>query len=356
MGEQRTIFAKIRTIIVVTLISMMLWLLAESRMVRSQTVEAQLAITMVESPGGIELAVRQAPDQMLVRIVEIEIEGSTSGIDELVRQLQNRVELRLGREIPARPGLFEIDLRAELRKSPDLDMHGVTITSVSPERLTIEVDEIETREFRVGVELPDGVLTDSVAFTEPALVTLRAPSTVMQQVASERAKVVVTEDQIEALTPGRLETVPGMVVELDGVRSGTWATTLEPAQVDVLLTLRSVTQRLTLDPLPVQVLLAPGEIGRWRVDIDDTDRDLLGVEIEGPVEAIELLRSKSVRPRALIALSFEDLGQGIDEKPAQIVNLPPGCRVVSSEQDVGFRISRVAESSPDQVDPGPGQP
>ena len=356
MGEQRSVFAKIRTVIVVTLISMMLWLLAESRMVRSQTVEAQLAITMVESPGGIELAVRQEPGQGLVRVVEIEIEGSTSGIDELVRQLQNRVELRLGREIPARPGVFEIDLRAELRKSPDLDMHGVTITAVNPERVTVEVDEIETREYRIGVGLPEGVQTDSVPFTEPALVTLRAPSSVMQQVASEQAKVVVTDDQVEKLTPGRLETVPGMVVELDGVRSGTWATTLEPAQVDVLVTLRSVTQRLTLDPLPVQVLLAPGEIGRWRVDLDDTDRDLLGVEIEGPVDAIELLRSKSVRPRALIALSFEDLGQGINEKPAQIVNLPPGCRVVSQEQDVGFRISRVAESSLEQDDAGSDQP
>lgn len=340
MNEQRTIFAKVRTVIVVTLISMMLWLLAESRMVRSQSVKAQLAITSVESPGGIELVVRQAPGVSLVREVEIELEGSTSGIDELVRQLQNRLELRLGREIPARPGIFEIDLRAELRGSPDLDMHGVTITSVSPERVFIEVDEMQTREFRLRVELPEGVETDGAPSADPALVRVRAPSSVLAQISADSGVVTISQDQIERLNPGRLETILG-VVEIEGINAGTWATTIEPAQVDTRLELQSVTKNLELDPLPVQVLIAPGEVGRWRVDIDDGDRDLIGVEVEGPVAGIEALRSGTIRPRAYIVLSFEDLEREIPAQAVQIVNLPPGCRVVGTERVVGLRITRV---------------
>jgi len=346
MNEQRSLFAKVRTVIVVTLISMMLWLLAESRMVRSQTVEAQLAITSVESPGGLELVVRQVPGESFVRVVEIELEGSTSGIDELVRQLQNRLELRLGREIPARPGIFEIDLRAELRRSPDLDMHGVTITSVIPERVFIEVDEIETREFPLRIVLPDGVEIDGAHRFDPALVRVRAPSSVLAQVGVDSGNVTVTRDQIDQLNPGRLETIPGVIVEIEGIDAGTWGATIEPAQVDVFIELQSVTQELELDPLPVQVLIAPAEIGRWRVDIDDGDRDLIGVTVEGPVEGLELLRSGAIRPRAYIVLSYVDLEGGIPAQSVQIVNLPPGCRVLGTERVVGLRITRVPDAEP----------
>lgn len=341
MNEERGLFARVRTFVVVTLIAMMLWLLAESRMVRSRSVEAQLAITMADSTGGPELAVRQTPEGDRVRVVEIEIEGSTSGIDELVRQLQNRVELRLGREIPARPGVFEIDLRTELRRSPDLDMHGVTIAAVSPETIRVEVDEIETREFELRVELPEGVRTDGPPRAEPALVQVRAPGSVMADLRGDSGVLSITLDQISQLDPGRLETIPGRLVEFDGLGSAAWATTIEPAQADVLLTLASVTQRLALDQIPVQVLLAPGEVGRWRVEIDDSDRDLIGIEVEGPVSGIEALRDRSVRPRAFVSLSFEDLERRVDSAPAQIVNLPPGCAVIGSMPNIGLRITPV---------------
>ncbi len=344
MTEGRTILAKVRTIIVVTLLSMMLWLLAEARMVRSQSFEAQIAITNVEIPGGLELAVRQSPSENRIRVVEIELEGSTSGIDELMRQLQNRLELRLGREIPARPGIFEIDLRAELRRSPDLDMHGVTIASVTPETIMIEVDEIETREMPVRIVLPDGVQTDGAPRAEPALVRVRAPGSIFSSIQSGGGVVTVSREQVEQLQPGRLETIPGGLVEIEGINADTWATSIEPAQADVLITLRSVTQQLELDQIPVQVLIAPGEIGRWQIEIDDTDRDLIGIVVEGPVDAIEALRTKAVRPRAYVSLNFEDLERGIESKPAQIVNLPVGCRVLGSERIVGLRISRVSEN------------
>lgn len=341
MNEQRGVLAKVRTVIIVTLIAAMLWLLAESRMVRTRTIETQLAITSVEPPGGVQLVVRQAPGVERTRTVELELEGSTSGIDRLMRQLQSRVELRLGREIPARPGLFVIDLRAELRRSPDLDMHGVTIKSVTPETVEIEVDELEIREFPVQVQLPDGVQTDGAPRAEPLLVRLEAPVSVLQTLEKKTASVVLTQEQIDQLSAGRLETVPGAVVEIEGVDASSWAATIDPSQVDVLLELKSVTQQLELDALPVQVLIAPGEVGRWGVEIDAADRDLIGVLVAGPVEAIEALRTKAVRPRALVSLTFEDLERGISGKPAQIMNLPPGCRVVSPERTVGLRITRM---------------
>jgi hypothetical protein len=342
MSEQRGKLAQFRTILVVTLIAVMLWLLAESRMVRTQTMEAQLVLTTSEPSNGIELVVRKTGGQDRTRSVELELDGSTAGIDRLIRQLQNRIELRLGREIPAKPGTFVIDLREELRRSSDLDMHGVTIKSVTPETVEVEVDELETRELPIGIELPEGVLTDGSPRAEPALVQVRAPSSVLAGIAEDSAAAVVIErSQLDRLSSGRLETVPDVVVQVKGLESNAWQTTIEPPQVDVLIELKSVTQQLELDPLPVQVVIAPNEIGKWRIELDGNDHDLIGVLVEGPVAGIEALRSGTQRPQALVILTFEDLERGVNEKPAQIVNLPAGCRVVGFERVVGLQITRV---------------
>jgi hypothetical protein len=352
MNEQRGLFAKVRTVIVVTLITAMVWLLAESRMVRSRSIETQITLVAAPPAGGVELVVRQSPGSMIIRTATLEIEGSTAGIDRFARLLQNRIELRLGREITPRPGEYTLDLRDVLRQSADLGVHGVTIKSVSPETIRIEVDELETRELPLRVRLPEGVQTDGPPRAEPASVRIKAPSNLLMRLDTDFATVTLSPGQVAQLTSGRLETIPGGVVDVDGLASGAWSTSIEPAQVDVLLTLKTVTSRLELGRLPVQVLLAPGEIGSWQVEIDETDRDLVGVLVEGPIEGIEALRSGTVQPRAFVQLSFEDLERGINGKPAQIMNLPPGCRVVSTPRVVGLRISR---SSPGVELPDPGE-
>jgi len=352
MNEPRGFLAQLRTVIVVTLLTAMIWLLAESRMVRSRSIEAQISIMNVEPAGGIELVVRQSPDSILVRTATLEIEGSTSGIDRFARLLQNRIDLRVGREIEPRPGSYTLDLREILRDSSELGVHGVTIKSVSPQTIRIEVDDLETRELPLQVRLPDEVQTDGPPRAEPASVRLKAPGSQLAQLQAEFATVTLSPGQIAMLTPGRLETIPGGVVNIEGFEPGAWSTTIDPAQVDVLITLKSVTQRLELGRLPVQVLLAPAEVGSWRVEIEETDRDLVGVLVEGPVEGIESLRSGKVQPKAFVSLSFEDLERGVKSKPAQIMNLPHGCRVVSPERVVGLIISR----EPQPAEASEGQP
>lgn len=349
--SQRGFFGYVRTCVVVTLIAAMVWLLAESRMVRSRNIEAQVAIGTLDAGSGGDLVVRQSPQVVPVRTVTIEIEGSTAGLDRFVRDLQNRIELRLGQEIAPRAGEYRLDLRSVLRSSTGLDMQGVTVKAVTPPEVVLEVDELETRELPLTVLLPEGVQTDGAPRAEPASVRLRAPSKLLADLPAQFATVTLTSSQVAQLTPGRLETAPGGIVEVPGIGSGEWATSIEPSQVDVILTLKTVTQQLELDPLPVQVLIAPGEIGAWRVEIDDTDRDLLGVVVEGPVEGIEALRNRTVRPRAYVSLSFEDLERGVRSSPAQIVNLPLGCRVISPARTIGLSITR----EPGAADP-PGEP
>lgn len=352
MNEKRTWLGHLRTFIIVTLITVMVWLLAESRMVRSRTIEAQIVLTRAQEAGGVSLVVRQSTDLPQMRTATISIEGSTAGIDRFARLLSNRIELRVGREIPPRPGVYTIDLRTVLRQSTELSVHGLTITEVGPEKLVIEVDELKTREFPIRVVMPKGVLTDGAPRVEPPLVKVQAPSGVLDKVTALDASVGLSAAEVGQLTPGRLETIPGAVVEIEGLDRDGWATRIEPAQVDVLLTLKTVTLNYVLGRLPVQVLVAPGEIGDWHVQISEADKDLVGVEVSGSAEAIAQLRSGAVVPRAFVTLTFEDLERGVRSKPAQIMGLPTGCRVVSPETTIGLEITRANEPATPGASPG----
>jgi hypothetical protein len=341
MNEQpRTLMAKIRTGLIVTLITIMVWLLAESRMVRTRTLEPPLVLTTAPSIGGVSLVVRQSGEDQ-IRTVAIEIEGSTSGLDRFSRVLQNKLELRVGVEIPAKPGRHTLDLLTVIRQSSDFAVNGLTVTEVTPKSIVVEVDELLTQDFPIRVITPADLELDGAPTVNPASIQVQAPSQVLRQVSANEATVLLSSSMVAQLTPGRLENIPGVVVELPGIERGDWSTVINPAQVDVSVIIKTLTETITIDRMPVQVLIAPLEIGGWKVEIEESDKDLVNIEIAGPASSIDQIRSGELVPTALITLTFEDLGRGIRAKPAQILGLPSGCRVVSALPSINLQISRV---------------
>ncbi|MGV6814282.1 MAG: hypothetical protein ACWA5W_04630, partial [Phycisphaerales bacterium] len=157
MNESRTILGHLRTGLIVTLITVMVWLLAESRVVRTRSLEPQVVLTTVNPEGEAEMVVRQRAGDDPIRTVSVSMTGSLAGLDRFARLLQNRIELRVGRDIPAEPGLHEIDLKRVLRESADLAVHGLIITQVTPPTIWVDVDEVISKELPVRVDIPEGV-------------------------------------------------------------------------------------------------------------------------------------------------------------------------------------------------------
>ncbi|MBL4699599.1 MAG: hypothetical protein JKX70_12285 [Phycisphaerales bacterium] len=356
MNETRTLSGHIRTFLIVTLITVMVWLLAESKMVRTRTVEPQVVLLTVDTDGGAQFVVRHvsrgSAGETGTRTVSVEIKGSTAGLDRFVRLMQSRIELRVGQEIPAQPGIHTLDLLTILREASPKSLHGVIITEVSPDSIAVEVDELVTRELDVRVDMPEGVELDSAPRTDPTTVRVVGPSSVLAKVQANEVVVRVDPLKLARLAQGRRETIPDVVVDLAGVDLGGWATQIEPGQVDVFVTLRTLIETHTIDRLPIQVLIAPAEVGDWKVEIDDANRDIVNVIIEGPANAIEQLIAGEAIPRAFVQLTFEDLERQVSSKPVQILGLPPGCRVVSPEQTVNLSIRSDTPSAQDQPEPG----
>lgn len=316
-----------RTVFLVTVVTALVWLLAESRTIRAQRVELT---PRLEVGAGSGLVVRPAPGEEFPESVRAVLSGSAAGLDQVLRSLQGRLVLRVGIEAPSTAGIHDIDLREVLQDDETLAAAGVSVLEVSPQRVRVQVDTIEEMSLPVRIEAPEGVLFEAngVPDPNPSSIQVRGPATVLARLAGKEAVVRLDADAVETLAPGRAETIPALTADLprDDDR---WATTFDPPRglVDVLLTLRSRTASLTLAPMPVQVLLAPGEIGRWSVTLDPGNQDLIGVEVTGPSDQIGLLRSGEVVPTAYIELSFEELERALTEKRAEVQGLPAGVRV-----------------------------
>jgi len=328
-----------RTLILVTVVSLLVWVLAESRTIRSETIELTPSLEL--GPGGTRLT-RAAPGTEWPDSLTVTLSGSTAGLDQAIRALRGRLTMRVGIEVPDLPGISEIDLREMLRTSDIATAAGVTVEEVEPARVSIEVAEVREIELPIRVATPEGVAFEQsgVARAVPGTVKIIGPEVVVARLEDAEAIVRLNAASISGMVPGRASTVTGLRIELpeDAER---WATRVEPAQANVTMTLRTRTAELTLSAMPIQLMIAPGEVGRWAIELDAGSQDLVGVEVVGPSDQIARLRSGEVVPTAFVSLGFDELERGIDAKAAQIQGLPPGVTVKPGQSlDVSLLVTR----------------
>ncbi|MBL4590497.1 MAG: hypothetical protein JKY96_00915 [Phycisphaerales bacterium] len=349
------VWRSLRTAVMVTVISGLLWLMAESQMVNSQVLTVRVVLMESDAQDG-SFVVRPAAGVIWEGTIEVTLEGATSELDRAMRQLGGTIELVVGEQIPETPGRHDLDMKSIWRKHPVIRQNGVRISEVVPEVLVVEVDRLVELSVPVRVEIPTGVELQGPGQSVPEQLTLLTPSMVaakMQGVGLE-AIVRVDSDAIAQLTPGRSETIRGMPVELSEPVLDEWSTTIGPGRVDVRILLRSLIETLELPPMPVQVLMAPDEVGRYEVVIAPADRDVVSVMVSGPGEAIEKIRSNGVVPAAFLALTLDQLVSRVTSAQIDLHGLPEGVKMVGAPKMVQLTIRAVGEVDPgDDPEPTP---
>lgn len=343
-----------RTALIALVLASLAWVLAESQTLRTQSVVVQVAVLAPEvSPDALGGApvVRVSAGQGWNGSVEVELLGSSVRTAQLADRLRTPVTLLLGRELAGlEPGRHTVDLREALRASDVFRDAGVTVDSVSPTTLDLEVDELvvvdaPVRVISRGAEA--GVELDGPASAVPGSVMLTVPrSAVVDRAAARDLEIQVVAElepqQLQSLAPGREAVLPGVPVRLPAaLADGAWSVRVEPPTVEVRVRIRGRLERLVVDRVPVEVRVSPAELGRWSVEIPPADRDLVAVTLIGPAAAIERVRSGEVRPVAVLALSFEQLELGVESATAVVMGLPAGVRAEPANAEIRLRIQAV---------------
>lgn len=327
-GEQ------IRTFLIVSVVTMLVWLFAESRTLRVETLTMPVAIEQ----GGRTLIFRFASDTEWQGLVDIEFAGPTGLLDSLRAPALEGIVLELGDELPGEPGVRTIDLRDAIRRDQLFLDSGVTIRRVMPETVVLEIDRLESVRVPVEVDLT-GIETSGPVTVEPPEVEVRLPAVFRDRLPS---KVIARIDpaKLAPLTPGRRSELSQIPVEFEALPPEVWGLRLVDSRVTVSMMLRARTQSLQLPELPVFVEMTPADLVAWVVEIPPEDRVISGITLTGPGSTIDRVRRGEIRIKAVVSISGESLERGIEKGQVELVGLPSGVVADFTGREVRLHVRR----------------
>ncbi len=331
---------QVRTFIIVTIVTVLVWLFAESRTLRVETITVPVQISL----GGRTLVFRITDESDWNSIAEIELAGPVGKIGDIRAAALDGITLELGDELPNEPGVRTVDLRDAIRRDALFKDSGVTIRRVVPETVGLQVDRLETLRLPVEVDLA-GVETSGPVRVVPAEVEVQLPASHAEG-HDYHAVAKVDTSRLSTLTPGRRAELSQIPIELQGLPEDIWGLRLNTPRVTVSLTLRARTESMQLPELPVYVEMSPSDLALWSVEIPPKDRVLSGVTLTGPGALIDRVRRGEIRPRAVVPVSSEDLQSGVKVVKVQIEGLPPGVVVNIERPEVRVIATPRAAGSP----------
>jgi hypothetical protein len=333
----------IKTVLLVTIVSALIWIFAESETLQPGERSIRLVLNADDRGTRVLEAVDASGKALTDSSIEVAvwIEGSAAALKSL------DLSLRAG-ALSLKPGMTGLELSSEprdirisdvLREAPLISEAGVTIIRTSPEFIRLRADELVTQRLRVDVPIPGGE-SDGLPESRPADVEVTMTKAAAQSLGASPTVVARIDANVwSKLIPGKRETVSGVRLELPAGLAGIANVRLNPAAVDVNITVKSKTATVKLDSVPVQLRVAPEEFNNWKIDVPQSDRFLSDVTVSGPAEYIAQLSTQTVRLVAVVPLSFEELEKRIAAKEAVFIDLPAGVKVEVANRTVRMTIS-----------------
>ncbi|MBX3322261.1 MAG: hypothetical protein KF757_04650 [Phycisphaeraceae bacterium] len=338
--------AQARTAIIVTIVTLLVWVLAEGQTLRVTVAAAELTL----DAGSASRVVRWDPAERFSGRVELRFSGSARRIDEISRRIRSPIALAAGTEFAAGSGVQVVDLREALRRTDIFQAAGAALLDVEPRLVRIEVDELVPIDIPVRITI-EGAAVEGEPRAEPELIRYEVPAAALAAINRDDlfATVRLTEAEVSGLPAGTQSRLPNLRITLSPAMNNFWSRTGGRNTVDVTLTLRSRLTTLVLPTVPVHVQAAPAEMLRFDVMIAEDDLFIADVTLRGPAALIERINNDpALRPVAVVSLGFEELERGIDSKAA-VLRMPPGFEAVEARAEnliVGLTITRRERPTP----------
>lgn len=308
----------VKTVLLVTLVTVVIWTFAESESLTSRSVRVEAAFD-TDATDDRALVVNEPSWRDRVDVV---IEGATGAVSEAEAVLRRPLRLRPGAPgVPGEPGDQTADLAAAIRGLPEMQGKPVTVVRADPASVRVRIDQLVTRELKVVVDAP-GAELDGQAEANPATVKVLLPEADAKRLDETSVAIArVSPETLVRLVPGRHETVSNVALEPPAAVAGS-RTRLNPSRVEVGLTLKSRTATYTLASVPVYILVAAVEYERWDISVAPDDRFLTDVKVSGPSELVDQVRRGEIKVTAKVELSFDELERGISSKEVSFSQMP----------------------------------
>lgn len=319
---------RIQDYVLVTLVTILIWLYAEGR---------QVALYPKDGPMEVFVSVR-VPGENLVVIdpavpqdFEMQFKGPASEIDRLMNTLPGGLTIKPDL---ADPGSHNVVLNDWVSSADELSDLHVSAVRIEPGTMLVKVARLVEHKVKVAFDDSDVPLmsTPIIRYGDEELteVTLRLPDAAEHLLGEdpEQFTLLITAEDLGGLPPGMEQKVTGKVVVPDELKNFGHVT-VTPSTAQVTLAIQRQVDKYTLPSVPVWVSGPPSEFNRFDVVLDEDSETIPNVTVHGPVDVIEQIRKSPVDVIALLKLTADDLEKGRTQRmPGRVeFDLPPGVRL-----------------------------
>lgn len=294
----------IRTIVVVTIVTGLVWIYAEGESLKTNTVEVDVQFV---SPNS-NLLIK--PDS--ARRVKVVVRCSASKKAELDRML-TAIKLDVGADDSKPSSHVSVILKERLAQSGAFQkLGGVVIVETQPQTLEADIERLQTLVLPVRIEAGDVVLT-SASTVDPQTVSITVPAAIAPQLDSAYAEARLDSRVLKNTPVDFTQTLQIPLTLPDQWKK--LGVTLPPTIAKVTVTIRKQTELFVIKSIPINLSGPPTALSKYTVVLDDEQRLLRDVTVTGPHDTIEKIRKDSKLVRADLCLTADDLEKNAGKGP-----------------------------------------
>ena len=311
---------KLEIYLIVTAITVLIWLYAEGENVKEYPSE-QIKVIFV-APSGDELFIQPHEEQRITTVIEC----ATSQYSTLQRLMNERRRIEIEVKYRKDERTQVIDLQQEIQNSI-VGALGVTVKKTVPATLPIIVERFDV--VTLSAKVVSSKFKLSEASCDPEKVEVKVP----QHLAETIRGIIVHADVDAAIQElGKLEdgrsyqrsiafSLPPEYVNAD--------LAITPATANVRFAISNLPAKTSISNVPIYTRLPIGEMNNYKILTDNGLRFVPGpVQLSGPGEVIDMLNSRKVPITAELRLTTDELEQAITSKILHI-DVPPGVEIIS---------------------------
>lgn len=293
---------RIWTYALVTGVTLLIWFWAAM-----ETRDQGTASFKIELIGAADQVV--TPSELTVHV---QMEGSSLALERALQVAQTPIGLTVGNELPSQTGIQRLKLLEVLERNEVITDTGVSLVSVDPIDLDIEVDSLVRVTLPVEPVLP-GVELEGAVTVDPPEVTVRMPRRIRERAGGDlRVEASVLGQRLDRLKPGVLNTITA-TLDLPTRLAGDPTVTIDRRTVEIKFTVKSRIKQTILPTVRVQIAGPPEDHEEYFIEIENPT--LTNVTIKADGELISQVERNQAVVVALVHLSQREKERGITQKP-----------------------------------------
>lgn len=321
----------IETGIVVTLITVLVWLYAEGESVR--TYKEDVRVKFVAPPAQNLLIKPDSPtdNQGAIR-VHVTFRASAHQRQEFrLKTIHNILKI----PVSATPSQQTVVLKDALRQQTPIGELGLNIQQTDPQTENLTVEQLSTVTLPVQVDAGNLHLAQSPT-VQPAQVQVSLPKQFVRRTTNAYVTAALTDLDPDQLTKvGVQQTVPvhlSLPVYLRGINAQVLTRTAK-----ITFTIENLTDTITLPSIPIHINATPLLLRRYQVKLSSDKMVLPNVKLTGPADQINKIRQKQIKIWAEIRPTMGQMSRGVTTVPLYI-HKPADVQVVSPIQPVPITV------------------